>query len=156
MKIRLYREGDIDAIALLYHHTVHQVNSRHYSPAQIAAWSPKVQSYEYWRSRLTQYQIVYVAEIENTVVGFTELAANGHIDCFYVHHQWQGCKVGSNLLSQLENHAKEQHISSLFAEVSITAQPFFTAKGFQITQERERLLRGQYFKQFLMEKLMDG
>ncbi len=154
MIIRPYQEKDIGAIAQLYHNTIHRINSQHYSPAQIVAWSPQVQSITYWRDRFSQYQVVYVAEIENTIVGFTEFTQNGHIDCFYVHSQWQGCKVGSSLLNQLESDAKPQNIPSLSAEVSITAQPFFTAKGFTITQEREKPYRGQIFKQFLMTKLI--
>jgi putative acetyltransferase len=151
MKVRPYQEADIPAIAQLYHNTVHHINCQHYSPAQIAAWSPQVGEFEYWRDRLTKYQ-VYVIETQNTVVGFTEFEANGHIDCFYVHHQWQGCGVGSKLLNQIERDAQQKAIPRIFAEVSITAQPFFSAKGFTITEERKKFYRGCTFKQFLMEK----
>lgn len=149
------------AMAQLFHDTIHQVNSRDYSPEQIAAWSPKVKLGEAWRNRLLPKQALYIASDQasghNQPIGFAELDpadSNGqaHIDCFYVHHQWQGQGVGTALISALETDAKAQGISLFYVEASITAQPFFSRKGFKVIREQFRTLGSCRFKQFYMEK----
>ncbi|MHB1949598.1 MAG: GNAT family N-acetyltransferase [Gammaproteobacteria bacterium] len=43
-----------------------------------------------------------VAVMDDKIVGFAELEDNGHIDCFYCHHEYQGCGVGSALMREIE------------------------------------------------------
>ncbi|NIR45834.1 MAG: GNAT family N-acetyltransferase, partial [Gemmatimonadetes bacterium] len=59
------------------------------------------------------------------IVGFTELDPNGHIDCFFVHHAWQRRGIGTRLMERVVETAVRDSIARLFAEVSITAEPFF-------------------------------
>lgn len=42
-----------------------------------------------------------VSLIAEKVVGFCEFETNGHIDCFYVHHKFQGCGVGGFLMQEV-------------------------------------------------------
>ncbi len=93
-----------------------------------------------------------VATINDQVVGFAEFEDNGHIDCFYVHHQFQSKGVGSALLKEIEQQAIQKNISKIFAEVSITAQPFFLSKGFKVSKEQLKKIRGVELKNFVMEK----
>lgn len=122
VKIRKYQEKDAQFLAAIYFNTIHLVNSRDYSLEQINAWAPKT-SLELagwipkWRKCPPQ-----IAVIGTKIVGFVELESNGHIDCFYCHHEHQGCGVGSALMEVVENKARESHITKLFSEVSITAK----------------------------------
>ncbi|ACK65419.1 GCN5-related N-acetyltransferase [Rippkaea orientalis PCC 8801] len=151
MLVRTYQQEDIPQIAKLYYNTVHVINSQDYTPEQIQAWAPEIYPKSYWQKRFKKYQ-VYVVEIEGVLAGFAELESNGHIDCFYVHHQWQRKGVGKQLMKHLETEAKTLNIPYLFAEVSITAKPFFQRMGFVITEERQKDYRQVYFQQFLMKK----
>lgn len=78
-----------------------------------------------------------------------------YIDCFYVHPDWQRQGVSSRLLGRIEHDATEQGISRIFAEVSLTARPFFEEKGFLIVNEQEKAYRNQVFKLFFMEKRLE-
>lgn len=149
--------ADCAAMARLFHETVYHINSRDYSPEQIAVWSPGVRAGAVWRDRLQTKQSLYIARTPAQILGFAELDlphsdGQAHIDCFYVHHQWQGQGVGTALISALETDAKAQGISLLYVEASITAQPFFSHKGFRVIREQVRTLGSGRFKQFYMEK----
>ena len=93
-----------------------------------------------------------VATTDNQIVGFAEFENDGHIDCFYVHHQFQNKGVGSALMKEIEQQALHKNISKIFAEVSITAKSFFLSKGFIVTKEQLKKIRGFDLKNFVMEK----
>lgn len=152
--IRLYSEADASSLAAIYFNTIHNINSKDYSPEQINAWAP-VSSLETdgWMHKW-QKLIPIVATIDKKVVGFAELENNGHIDCFYCHHEYQGCGVGSALLNEVEKSARKSKLNKLFAEVSITAKPFFEAKGFTVTKQQSVVVREVELTNFVMEKLL--
>ena len=46
----------------------------------------------------------------DTVVGFAEFETSGHIDCFFVHHAFQGIGAGTILMNAIEQEVKEKNI----------------------------------------------
>ena len=155
LQVRPYHLSDLPEIAQLFYHTVHIVNSKDYNPTQIQAWAPHVYTETDWRERLATAD-VWVAIAQGQVVGFAELERTGHIDCLYVHHQWQRRGVGAALMGAIEVKANQQHLTRLFAEVSLTAKPFFQAQGFKVVRLQEKVLRAVRFPQFVMEKQLVG
>lgn len=151
MIVREYRLSDLTQISQLFYNTIHQINSRDYTSEQINVWAAEIKEESFWQERFKN-DVVYVVEANNTILGFAEFKKTGYIDCFYVHHQWQGKGVGSLLINQIETEARKQDISLLFVEASITAMPFFRAKNFVIIREQEKLYKGHKFKQFYLEK----
>ena len=93
-----------------------------------------------------------VAEEGGCIVGFTELDTTGHIDCFFVHHQWQRRGIGTRLMERVVATAGKEQMPRLFAEVSITAAPFFREQGFVVVKENETIRRDVKLKQFSMER----
>lgn len=124
--IRLYNnEADAAFLAAIYFNTIHKINAKDYSPEQLDAWAPTSSlEREGWMRKWEKLPPI-VAEIDNEIVGFAELEDNGHIDCFYCHHEYQGCGIGSALMKEIEDRARKNKLNKLFAEVSITARPFF-------------------------------
>ena len=55
--------------------------------------------------------------IGEIIVGFVEFEPNGHIDCFYCHHKYIGCGVGSTLMESVYEIAIQKEIKRIFAEV---------------------------------------
>ncbi|MEA3274210.1 MAG: GNAT family N-acetyltransferase [Pseudomonadota bacterium] len=151
MHIRRVRSADAPQIARLYYETIHRVNARDYSPEQIRAWAPKIYPDAWWRRRFKDYQ-VWVAEHDEEILGFAELESTGHLDCFYVHHLWQGRGVGSALMARIDEEARRRRLPRLFADVSITALPFFLKLGFQVVRRQKRIYRNRAFRLFAMEK----
>ncbi|MBD0337291.1 MAG: GNAT family N-acetyltransferase [Cyanobacteria bacterium Co-bin13] len=149
--VRPLQPGDEAEMRSLFCQTVHQVNSRDYSPEQIQVWASSANDEARWRA-LPQNSQVLVAEQTGKVVGFTNLEADGHIDMFFVHHQHQGQGVGKRLMQSLETLAQAQQLNRLYSEVSITARPFFLRHGFDVVTEEQVERQGIWFTRFIMER----
>ncbi len=151
--VRSYKENDSQALANIYYNTIHHINSKNYSKKQIEAWAPKsCLELEGWQKKWKKLSPM-VACLDDIIVGFAEFENNGHIDCFYVHHEWQGNGVGSTLIGEIIKQAKIKNISRIFAEVSITAKPFFEKMDFTVIKEQIVNIRGIELKNFVMEKI---
>lgn len=100
--IRSYVEPDAAFLAAIYFHTIHKINAKDYSPEQLNAWAPNSSLETEGWIRKWQKLPPIVATIDNKIVGFIELEDNGHIDCFYCHHEYQSCGVGSALMREVE------------------------------------------------------
>ena len=151
MLVRTHRNSDIPGISRLYYDTIHHINSHDYTREQLDAWAPAVPDLAFWKERFKKYH-VYVAEEDRRVVGFTELDTTGHIDCFFVHYEWQRRGIGTRLMDRLMATADREKMLRLFAEVSITAVPFFRDRGFVVVRESETIRRNVKLKQFAMER----
>ncbi|MCY7332870.1 MAG: rhodanese-related sulfurtransferase [Pseudanabaena sp. CAN_BIN31] len=153
MLIRLFQKQDSDRIAQLFHDTVHEVNNQDYSPDQLKAWSPDDLHFIDWEDFCTKI-FTYIAEEEGEIIGFGQLEANGHINCFYCHKDYQRCGVGTRIYREIEAKALELKIERLFVEASITARAFFKSRGFAVVKEQQVICRGEKFTNFVMEKLL--
>lgn len=159
ISIRLFQPQDATQIAQLFHDTVRTINLQDYSLNQVKAWAPDDLYFRDW-IKICANRFTYVAEnvLENVapkqgiIVGFAELEIDGHIDCFYVHKDYQGRGVGSSLYQAIESQARELGCSHLYTEASITAKPFFQNKGFTLEQEQQVTVRGEVFKNYRMVK----
>ncbi len=153
MIIRPHKAEDAAELLQLFHDTVHNVNIQDYNQEQINAWAPESFDLNRWQKRTKGY-FIFVAEDDSGIIGFAELETNGHIDCFYVHHQKQGLGIGHKLIEEIERKAKALNLNEIYAEVSITARPFFERKGFRVKEEQEVSIRGQNLKNYKMNRLL--
>ena len=151
MKIRTYEISDTQKIVKLFYDTVHEVNIRDYTTAQVDAWAPADTDIQNWMQSLSS-KFTFVAEEGDTIAGFGELEINGHIDRFYCHKDFQRQGVGKLILTQIESKAQDFGIKKLFTEASITARAFFEAQGYIVIRKQEVERRGQKFINFAMEK----
>lgn len=150
---RQYMPGDAQALANIFYHTIHNINIRDYSIEQINAWAPSSSlELDGWKQKWEKLAPV-VALSENVIVGFAEFEPNGHIDCFYVHHEFQNRGVASALMAAIETKAKQNNITRIYAEVSITAKPFFEKRNFQVIRQQSVTIRGCQLTNFVMEKI---
>ncbi|MEH2356069.1 GNAT family N-acetyltransferase [Nostoc sp.] len=150
MKIRIYEIADTKEIMKLFYDTIHEVNIHDYTEEQVAAWAPENMDIEVWIKSLGS-KFTYIAE-EDKIIGFGELEANGHIDRFYCHKDFQRKGVGKKILEQIELKANSLGVEKLFTEASITAKPFFESQGFIVIKKQEVERRGQKLINFVMEK----
>ncbi|MBX9923175.1 MAG: GNAT family N-acetyltransferase [Rhabdochlamydiaceae bacterium] len=93
-----------------------------------------------------------IATVGEQILGFAEFESNGHIDCFYCHHEWIGKGVGSALIKKILQREKTCHIHLIFAEVSITAKPFFEKWGFKVVTEQTIVRKSIELTNFKMER----
>lgn len=147
MNIRPYRSSDCPALAELFYETVHTVNAAHYTPDQLDAWADGKVDLEAWdRSFREHYTLV--AEKEGKILGFGDIAADGYLDRLYVHrlHQRQG--IAAALCDRLEQTVK----GSIVTHASITARPFFEARGYRVVKQQQVERHGVLLTNFVMEK----
>lgn len=151
IKIRKFQAADTDTLRTLFVDTVHQVNRGDYNANQIAAWAPQSYDSAVWLARLSAIN-PFIAEIDEVIVGYADIQADGYIDHFFCHAQYQRQGVGKALMQILFATAKQQGNSRLYAHVSITAKPFFSAFGFIEVKAQQVEIRGQLLTNFVMEK----
>lgn len=147
--IRPYKTSDASALADIYYHTIHIINSRDYTEDQINAWAPPPEL-DSWLKKWSSLPPL-VAVMGDNIVGFAEFASHGYIDCFYVHHDFQGKGVGKALMLAIKKEAKKQNILRVYADVSITAKPFFEKQGFHVVRKQEVNFRDIKFINYKME-----
>jgi putative acetyltransferase len=154
MQVRRYRPEETEVLMRLFYDTVHSVNSRDYTPEQIAAWAPEAAlDLPTWQRRFAAKQPMVAVEGES-LLGFVELDANGQIDCFYVHHEHQRAGVGTALMDAVVAEGRRRRLEHLLADVSITGRAFFTHHGFKVLREQLVELRGQKLRNYVMFKLL--
>ena len=147
-----YNQSQACALAKLYYQTIHNVNKADYSDTQLEAWAPaETKLAEGWAQKFKKTRPI-VATIDDKVVGFAEFMYSGYIDCFFVHYQHQNQGIGSALMKEIDFRTKTQLINRVWANVSVTAKPFFSRCGFVVVKEQLVELRGCKLKNFLMEK----
>ena len=72
---------------------------------------------------------------------------------YTIHHEYQGFRVGSSLMKEVFKIANDLDLKRVFAEVSITAKPFFESKGFKVVKQQIVNIRGVELTNFIMEKV---
>lgn len=149
--LRRYVTEDLDAVIAVFQRAIREVASRDYDAAQIAAWSQvDREAWEPWR--LTRP--TWVAIDGPSVIGFSDLEPDGHLDMMFVHPDYQGMGVASQLLRQVESAAAAQGLTRIFTEASHTARPFFARRGFLLDAEQVVGKRGERMTNFRMHKLI--
>lgn len=155
MTIRQATVEDYDRIAQLFTETIRNVNIRDYSPEQVKVWSERVKDKPRWLKKITD-QYFLLAEQEENLLGMGSIAPEGYLDMMYVSHRHQGKGIARTLVEKLEAFAGRQPISRIWADVSLTARPFFEKMGFQVVRSQKAEMDGLIFDNFIMEKHLNG
>ncbi len=148
--IRRYQEGDQVAIARIYGEAIRRIASKDYNPTQLDAWAGTKPDMAKWKGRCERKK-PFVKTIGGEVVGFIELDDDGHIDCTFVDPDFSGKGIMSGIMDAVKIEAVHQGSARLFAEVSITARPFFERQGFEFVRDHEAVIDGIALKNFIME-----
>jgi GNAT superfamily N-acetyltransferase len=152
--IRRYQSGDECRIGQIYYDAVHQLTCEDYSAEQRNAWATPIEEgpswREKWRKRCERKQ-PWLAVVDGEIAGFIEFEADGHIDCTYVSPKYAGKGYMSAIMQRIFAEARQRNLLRLFAEVSITARPFFERHGFRVVRENPHRVRGVPILNFIME-----
>lgn len=150
--IQPLRNGDEVAAFNLLRSTVRSVNRRDYNNGQIEAWAPAEISEAELELNLQRIRTnkPFVAILDNTVVGFADIQADGYIDQFFCSMNHQGQGIGKALMKTLLEKARAEKIPTIYSDVSITAKPFFLRFGFTVKKRQEVCVRSQILVNFRM------
>lgn len=150
MEIRKIRSGEAGSIWRLLHNTVHRINQADYSDEELVVLAPDEYDAPHWVSRFIRTHPLVATEGRD-LLGFAELAEDGRIDLFYVHHDHQGKGIGRALMQRLRVEAASRGLHQLYCEASITARPFFENMGFEFVEDRELERKGKHVPVLLMK-----
>ena len=148
LEIRRYDSIFCRDIVNLFLETVHSVNQKDYSPAQLNVWAPREQDLAWWNeSFLDHYALIAIKN--NRVLGFGDIWPDGYLDRLYVAKDHQREGIGALLCDRLEASVTGK---KLITHASITALPFFEKRGYRMVREQQVERRGILLTNFVMEK----
>lgn len=145
MQIRHYSIQDSTVVYQLFVQTIQSINSSDYTSPQIQAWIGCTNEQKLHNKLQNSYSLV--ALIDNVIVGFGNIKDN-HLDCLYVHHQFQHQGIATALCDKLESTT----LSPITVEASISAQDFFLKRGYTCIKQQAIPLSDQILTNFLMVK----
>ena len=155
MKFAL-REGrpeDTAALAHMVGETIVRVNSKDYSPPQVTAWAARASSTARWKELFDAGLVFFVAENPNgKIVGVSSVDDRGYLHSMFVDCRCQGEGIASALLERAIQHAACAGAQEMTSEVSITARPFFQARGFRVEKEQTVLVGTVSMKNYFMRR----
>ncbi len=151
MNIRIAQLKDVDAIRQLFQETIESINQKDYNLAQIRIWAAGAQRIANWQKKIKEQYFV-VAEQGDIIIGFASIERSGYIDFMYIHKDYQNQGIATQLLNDLESKAASLSLTKVWANVSITARPFFKKRGFQITNISIKYLDSIEFENAVMQK----
>lgn len=144
--IRRYRDDDFAAVSKLFYETVHSVNAKDYSAAQLDAWAPNVNCLQTRRADLLR-QNTLIAQEQGVTVGFGSVDGYGCLDMLFVHRDFQRRGIAAALCGELE-----YGFSVVKVYASVTAKPFFEKRGYAVVTEQEAERFGVKLKNYEMVK----
>ncbi|PPK61516.1 GNAT family acetyltransferase [Malaciobacter marinus] len=133
MQIINYNKNYSKQIPELFTNSIHKTCNKDYTKEQLNAWAKLDIDYEAWEKRLDKTK-PYLAIDGKKLVGFAEFYED-YIDCFYVHHEYQGKGVGKALLLYIFKKARQNEMKKLRVDASITAKSFFEKYGFKVVKK---------------------
>lgn len=149
MQIRKMRDGEEDQLVAVFREAVHQLNRVDYSAEQLNAWAPEALDVALVGQRI-KANAPFVVVLDGRLVAFADIQTDGYIDQFFCHPDYSGRGIAGRLFGRLLQHAMEHGIETMYANVSITARPFFEGRGFTVVAERRVQLRGQQLTNYRM------
>ena len=147
MQIRRYDPADLDEVVKLFYNTVHIVNAADYTPKQLDAWAPKDTDKSKWAVSLSRNS-AFVA-VEDGIIGFGDITADGYLDRLYVRADSIGKGVGKALCRRLESAVG----GDITTHASITARPFFEKMGYFVVKKQQVERGGVLLTNFIMKKV---
>lgn len=147
--------SDISELIKLFRDTVHHINCKDYSKAQIDVWAPETINTARW---LDSFRNSYAIKVlyKNQIVGFSNVDSSGYLDMFYVHKDYQNQGIGTLMINDLESWCIKNNITEITSFVSITARPFFEAKGYSVFFENEVIRDGISLINYKMNKTLNN
>lgn len=149
---RPYRSEDAAATLEVFVDAIQITASRDYSLEQVAAWArPTERNLREWDDGMIRRDSI-VATVDGEVAGFSDVSATGYIDMMFVSPRFARRGVASELMSRVEGRARESGVRRLWADVSVTALPFFEAKGFIVEAEQHPITAGIRMTNYRMSR----
>jgi putative acetyltransferase len=140
--IREMRPEDARHFLEIHHAAVRGIAAKDYATSVIEAWARPITDEAIERFLANRdREVRLVAETDGTVVGIGAIVVNNsELRACYVAPSAARRGVGSALVAEIEQIAREHRLDHLELESSITAEPFYAALGYQVASRGEVFL----------------
>ena len=153
MIIRKFEPGDEAVLFQVFYSSVHLIACRDYSLAQINAWAPADFDIQRWSDRIKKIR-PFVVEVDHQIAGYADLQPDGYIDHFFVSGLFPRQGIGRCLMTRILEEAAFLELKVLSSNVSKTAEPFFSAFGFDVVERTVAKRRGVIIPNTIMRKIL--
>lgn len=140
----------------IFQEAIRVTASLDYTPEQLAAWARSQQrDLSTWDASMRRRHS-YVAVVNERLAGFSDVSESGYIDMMYVAPEFAGRGVARELITFLEERARNYGAKQLTANVSITARAFFEAVGFAVEAEQYPVVDDVVLTNYRMAKDLES
>ena len=155
MFIRHFEPSDAEALAVLFHTSVQQLGSRHYTSEQLKAWSASKPDPQNYLRRASDRSLLVAIDSMDTVAGYGDLEPDGHIDHIYCRPDLAGTGVGSAVYRAIEVAGRRAGIEVLFVEASEGSRRLFARHGFVTEGRNDFCINGVAIHNYRMSKRLN-
>ena len=155
MKIRKFQEKDAEQIIQLHHETLQAINSQHYTPEQLAAFSMKNTNPERLNLSYAKALATIVATEKSQVICFGNIGKNGHLRQLYTHKEHQRKGAAKQVLRELERQAILARLGEVTLASSLTAHTWYQQQGYQDIERNTLHFKGIPMEVITMRKTLD-
>ncbi len=144
---------DMEQITDVFRETILHINSKDYSDVQVQKWASRADNTNKWRDRI-RHQYFIVAEKKEQIIGFGSINKEAYLDTLFVHKDYQKEGIGSAILHELLDEARNTGKFEVYTEASLTARPFLQKHGFRTKRPQQKVRDGVVFVNFAMIKAL--
>lgn len=152
--LRALTEADIPEIQELFRNTVLNVNIRDYTEEEVNDWASCMEDENVVKELLDANCFIAAIDGNSKIIGFSSMNEEGYMHSMFVHKDWQGRGVATQLLSEVENKAREYGVSVITSDVSLTARTFFESNGYEVIRIQRQRANRLEMANFLMKKAL--
>ena len=140
--VREMRPEDARRFLEIHHAAVRGIAAKDYPASVVEAWARPITDQVIERFLANRdREVRLVAEIDGEPVGIGAIVINNsELRACYVAPTAARRGVGSALVAEIERIARAHRLDHLQLESSITAEPFYSALGYQVESRSEHLL----------------
>lgn len=149
--LRPYLPADTSVLASIFAASIDRLTEDDYSEAQREAWASAADDEDKFGKRLGG-QLTLVATIASSPVGFASLKGADQLDLLYVHPSASRQGVATALCDAIEKLAVARGAKGVTAEVSDTAQQFFSRRGYEGQQRNTVSVGDEWLATTTMKK----
>lgn len=147
MFIREYQSSDCKELTELFYNTVHTVNAKDYTKEQLYVWATGQIDLVKWNQSFQEHYC-FVAVNDEIIIGFGDIDKTGYLDRLFVHADYQGKGVATDICNQLEQAVQ----GNIVTHASITARLFFEKRGYKVVKKQQVERQGIFLTNFVMIK----
>ena len=152
--IRKATHQDREALCEIHVSAIRELGRSHYSEEEIDIWS-RGRTPERYEKHITERDVI-IAETRSIPVGFGTLdLKTGEIVQLYVRPEYARKGVGTRILMEMLDMAREADLGEVHCFSSLNAEDFYINVGFQSGQKCKHRLNGGDIDCIPMRKLLE-